>query len=59
MNKIPTAKDVLKKYYPDAFSEEDTLGFSLEQALLEFTKLHIQEFQKSELSFSDYLKTIK
>ena len=42
MKTVLTAKDVLKKYYPVAFSEQDTFGFSLEQALLEFAQLHVK-----------------
>ena len=40
---MKTAEEVLKKYYPEAFSEQDVLGFRLKQALIEFAKLHVKE----------------
>lgn len=62
MNQIPTAEEFLispkcreirDRLNKVAFIKADA------QCMIEFAKLHIEEFQKSELSFTDYLKTIK
>jgi hypothetical protein len=44
---IPTAENVLKKYYTEAFSEKDILGFRLKQAMIEFAKLHVEAALKA------------
>ena len=53
---IPTAKETLKS--KETYDEEyPTISLSdAEEAMIEFAKLHVENFTKSELSLKEYLE---